>query len=178
MSILSQKQPAAHRIDWTGIPAYDVLGPMVQLMTPPSEDDSIPCIMRGTIPPGVVVPMHSHPEPETFIQESGDVDGLSVRDDGSEWVRIARGDIFHVPGGVKHGFRNCGSVPAVAIIVTSPAIGRFFREIGTPVAADGPSAGPPSEAMLRRSMEGARKYGHWLATPEENARVGIKLPTA
>jgi hypothetical protein len=32
--------------------------------------------MRGTVPPGVVIPLRSHPDPETFVQIAGDIEGL------------------------------------------------------------------------------------------------------
>lgn len=43
--------------------------------------------MRGTIPPGVVVPMHSHPDPETFLPLSGELEGLVVSPEGFAWGR-------------------------------------------------------------------------------------------
>jgi hypothetical protein len=71
----------AHRIDPSRIETLDVTGPTVQFLTP-VEDDA-PCIMRGTIPPGVVIPVHSHPEPETFIAIEGELEGLSETPEGS-----------------------------------------------------------------------------------------------
>ncbi|MER8671192.1 hypothetical protein NKH45_29175 [Mesorhizobium sp. M1156] len=59
----------------TSVETFDVLGPVVQFLTPPRDGE--PCIMRGTVPPGVVVPLHSHADPETFIQIPGEVEGLS-----------------------------------------------------------------------------------------------------
>jgi len=32
--------------------------------------------MRGTLPPGVVIRLRSHPDPETFVQIAGDIEGL------------------------------------------------------------------------------------------------------
>jgi hypothetical protein len=34
---------------------------------------------------------------------------------------------------------------------------------------------PPFEGDVRRFAEVAARYGHWLASPQENAAVGIKL---
>ncbi len=48
----------------------DVLGPTIQFVTDPAEEDA-PCIMRGTVPPGVSIPLHSHADPETFLPLSG-----------------------------------------------------------------------------------------------------------
>ena len=50
---------------------------------------------------------------------------------------------------------------------------RFFREVGAPA---GTGATPPSPETVERFMRTAERYGHWLATPEENAEVGLTLP--
>ena len=61
-------------------PLLDVMGPTVQFVTPPRPGE--PCVMRGVIPPGAVIPIHSHPDPETFIQLSGEVDALAMASEG------------------------------------------------------------------------------------------------
>jgi hypothetical protein len=84
------------------------------------------------------------------------------------------GDFRHVPQGVKHAWKNQSNEPAIAIIVTTPRLGRFFQEVGRPVAPDAlPQA--PSPADVQRFAEVAARYHHWLASPEENATVGINL---
>ena len=45
----------------------DVLGPTVEFLVLPSESTAGYCIMKGTIPPGVSVPLHSHPDDEIFF---------------------------------------------------------------------------------------------------------------
>jgi hypothetical protein len=40
----------------------DVLGPRIQFLTALSDDDGAYCLIRGVVPAGVVVPLHSHPE--------------------------------------------------------------------------------------------------------------------
>jgi hypothetical protein len=42
----------------------DVLGPAVEFLT--FEEDSELCAMRGLVPPGVAVPLHSHDDVEDF----------------------------------------------------------------------------------------------------------------
>lgn len=154
------------------IEALDVMGPTIQFLV---EDDNAPCVMRGTIPPGVVIPLHSHADPETFIQISGEVEALMQTAEGSDWARIGPGDVFHVPGNVRHAFRNVALQPAVNIVMSTPTMGRFFREVGTSVAA-GAGHGPPSQEKVERFLAIARRYGYWNASAEENARVGIDLP--
>ena len=44
----------------------DVLGPRIQFLTALSDNDQDYCLIRGIVPAGVVVPLHSHHERETF----------------------------------------------------------------------------------------------------------------
>ena len=44
----------------------DVLGPSVQFLVAPQANDEAPCVIKGTIPPGVSVPIHRHPAFEGF----------------------------------------------------------------------------------------------------------------
>src|ERR1700676_1549260 len=152
----------------------DVLGPTIEFLSS-QERENDPCIMRGIIPPGVTIPLHSHPEPETFIAISGRIEGLKESAGNFEWVLIGRGDVFHVPGGVKHAFRNQSDEPAHVVMAAPQSLSRFFREIGTPIAPDAAPLGPPSAKVIQRFMDTAKRYGYWNATPEENAKVGIFL---
>ncbi len=175
MSTSVLKPHVAHRMEPLEREELEVLGPVVEFLTPFSEDESEPCAMRGTIPPGGIVPLHSHLEPETFIQISGEMEGLVWSDDGFEWVRIRPGDVFHVPCGARHAFRNPSSEPAVSIVVTKPRIARFFREVGTVRTLGVSATRPPAEAMLRHFLEVSGRYGYWNGTPQENAEVGLSL---
>jgi quercetin dioxygenase-like cupin family protein len=170
----------AYIVDPEKVTTLDVLGPTVQLLTPPAADDDSPCVMRGTIPPGVVIPLHSHADPETFFVLSGEVEGLTVSDAEVAWVRIRPGDIFHVPGGARHAFRNQtpAQEPAVMLLISTARIGRFFQEVGKPARPGAHPPDPPSADELRHFQETSDRYGYWNATAEENARIGISLPPA
>lgn len=152
----------------------DVMGPTIEFLTHPDEGD--PCIMRGTILPGVIVPLHSHADPETFLPTAGEVEGLTQTADGYRWIRIGQGDIFHVPGGARHAFRNRTQEPAVMIVISTARLGRFFREAGVPMAVDAPLPDSRSPEAIRHVLETAGRYGYWTASPEENAQVGLRLP--
>jgi quercetin dioxygenase-like cupin family protein len=144
----------------------NVLGPTVEILTPPGDDDA-PCAMRGAIPAGGIVPLHSHPEPETFIVISGDVEGLVHTGDDLRWIPLGAGDVLHVPGDARHAWRNRSARPAVSVVVTVQRIARFFREVAT-------AGGPPSEEEVRHFLEVADRFGYWNATPEENAGRGSR----
>jgi uncharacterized RmlC-like cupin family protein len=135
--------------------------------------------MRGTIPPGGAVPLHSHADPETFLALSGEVEGLFDRPGDPGWVRIGPCDVFQVPGGARHAWRNLSDEPSVTIVVSTARLGRFFREVGTRVApGTAATASPPSEEELERFLAIAARYGYWNATPEENAAAGVPFPPA
>ena len=151
-----------------------MLGPTVEFLVLPSESSAGYCIMKGTVPPGVSVPLHSHPDDESFFLLSGRLETLDQRKDGFEWINMNAGDFHHVPQDVKHAWRNQSNQPAVTIIVTTPRLGRFFQEIGRPVTTDA-FPQPPSPADIQHFVEVAARYDHWLASPQENAAVGIKV---
>jgi uncharacterized RmlC-like cupin family protein len=170
-----QQHEVAHLVEPEQVETLSILGPTIQVLTPPEGDDTWPCLMRGTIPPGVVIPMHAHADPETFFVLSGEVDGLALAGDDATWMRIVPGQIFHVPGGAKHAWRNPTRTPGVMLIVSTSKMARFFQELGVPVRPGAPPT-PPSPATLRRFQEVSARYGYWNATPEENAHIGIPLP--
>jgi quercetin dioxygenase-like cupin family protein len=138
-------------------------------MTPPDEDQF--CVMRAVIPPGVVVPLHSHGDFEDFYILAGGHQVLVEGRGGLEWRDAHAGDYVRVPGDVPHAHRNVSAEPAVDLVITTARMGRFFREVGRPV--DSP---PPTPNEVARFIEVARRYGYRLATPDENAAVGIDLP--
>ena len=173
-SRISNEHAVAHFADPRNAETISVLGPTIQFLTPP-DDESAPCIMRGSIPPGGSVPMHSHADPETFVMISGMVEGLVHDDDDYTWLRINPGDVFHVPGHAKHGWRNRGLQPAVMLLVSTARMGTFFREIGKRTTPDAPHTTPSAEEIAN-FLKVSERYGYWNATPEENARVGISVP--
>jgi quercetin dioxygenase-like cupin family protein len=150
----------------------DVFGPTVEFLTSPSEAEAVYCVMRGTIPPGVSVPLHSHPDVESFFLLSGAVQVLAQRGDICAWLDMQPGNFIHIPSGAKHAFRNISSAPAVMLITTTPQLGRFFQEIGRPITP-GVSPPPPTPEELEHFMRLAAHYHHWFGSPADNAAVGI-----
>jgi quercetin dioxygenase-like cupin family protein len=174
LALLESIEGAARLVSRHDLATVGVMGPTVAFLTGIDADDDATSVMLGTIPAGMVVPMHSHGDPETFIAISGRLDGLSEKAGDFRWLPIGPGAVFHVPGGAKHAFRNPYAEPSVALIVSTVRIARFFREIGTPAGTRLP--GPPDDATLRRFRDASERVGYWNATPEENARVGLSLP--
>jgi len=79
---------------------------------------------------------------------------------------------MHVPGGVPHAWRNVSTEPVVALLFTTPRLGRFFQEAGRPATRALQHVTPED---LARFAAVSAEYGYWNATPEENAAVGIRL---
>jgi quercetin dioxygenase-like cupin family protein len=165
---------ATHIVNKGAYGRLDVFGPIVEFLSSPDEPDAIYCVMIGTIPPGVSVPLHSHADIESFYVLSGSVQALTQRGDRFEWLDVKPGDFIHVPGNAKHAFRNQGSEPVVELITTTPNLGKFFQEIGRPVAP-GVSAPPPAPDEIQHFLEIASRYRYWNGSPEENAAIGISL---
>ncbi|CAN7235145.1 cupin domain-containing protein [Bradyrhizobium sp. LjRoot220] len=168
-----QNAPKAHVVDWRGFERLDIMGPVIQFLSPPDGKGASPCILRGVVPPGVCIPLHSHDDPETFIQISGELEGLSESDGKFAWSRMRPGDVFHVQANAKHAFRNRASEPAVSIIVTTAKLAGFLRDIGIPTTEDAANPGAPSPERISQFLALAERLGYWNAGPDENARLGL-----
>jgi quercetin dioxygenase-like cupin family protein len=151
-------------------PTLDVFGATVEFV---SRSDEF-CVMRGVVPPGAVVPLHRHADAEDFFILSGMQRVLIQEADGLVWRDARAGDYVHIAGNVLHAHRNVSTEPAIDLLVTTARLGRFFEEIGRPMTDSLPAA---TAEELAHFVETATKYGYVLATPEENAVVGIEMPT-
>jgi quercetin dioxygenase-like cupin family protein len=149
--------------------ALDVFGPTVEFLTWSAEF----CVLRGVVPPGATVPLHRHGDAEDFFIISGTQQILVQGKNGLEWRDAHAGDYVCIPGDIPHAIRNVTDEPAVALIITTARMGRFFQEIGRPVA-DAPA--PPTPAALAHFVNVAVSFGYILGSPEENAAVGITIP--
>jgi quercetin dioxygenase-like cupin family protein len=147
----------------------DILGPQIQFLTPLDDDPDGYRVISSFVPPNVVVPLHSHPERETFLILSDALDAF----DGSAWHTYGSGQVFDVPSGAKHAFRDTSAAPVSVVLVTSVSMGRFFRSVGRR-AADVPPGSPSAEA-IGAFTTAALQHGYWLGSPAENAEIGISL---
>jgi quercetin dioxygenase-like cupin family protein len=150
----------------------DLFGPTMEFLTSPQERSIDFCVLRGVIPPGVSVPLHSHPDTEDFFVISGEVQALRQGTQGYECIVVKTGDHLHVPSGARHGWRNVSSEPLVAFIITTTRLGQFFQEVGRPVVS---TPQPVTAEDLAHYETVSAKYGYWNASPEENAAVGIRF---
>jgi quercetin dioxygenase-like cupin family protein len=141
------------------------LHPINEFLTEVSDNEGDYCIIRWTLPAGVVVPMHSHADRETFYVLSGTLDGLS----GDRWEQFGPGDVFDVRDATKHALRNSSQAAVSMIGVTTTKMARFFQEIAILAGSSSP------EEHAQRFLKLVHANGYWLASPEENAAVGLDV---
>jgi quercetin dioxygenase-like cupin family protein len=106
----------------------EIFGPTVEFLTSSQDTQSDFCVLKGTLPPGGFVQLHSHPDTEDFLILSGEIVGLMQDSEGYKWIGAKPGDYMHVPSNARHAWRNVS--PAVVFIMTTKKIGQFFQEIG------------------------------------------------
>jgi quercetin dioxygenase-like cupin family protein len=172
MTKLSTTVSSAHVVRECDCSVFEVLGASVEFLVGPQQGDETPCILKGTIPMGVLIPMHSHDALEIFFVLSGNIEVLVEAGGKMQWIEAAVGDLIEIPSNARHAFRNRSQNPVLNLLFTTSKHGRYFQEIGRRLAS-GESARPPALDEIQHFLETARRYGYWFATPEENASVGI-----
>jgi quercetin dioxygenase-like cupin family protein len=53
---------------------FIVLGVLIQFLSAPEQINDQISVMRGTVPEGVVIPLHSHADPEIFYVLNGSLE--------------------------------------------------------------------------------------------------------
>jgi len=81
---------------------------------PLSTPGKVAIQMIVDIPPGGVVPKHTHPGEEISYVMSGEIE-LNIDGQATKVVKV--GEAFYAPDGVIHGGRNASSTP-VKLLVT------------------------------------------------------------
>src|ERR1700736_6581752 len=79
-------------------PILDVFGPTVQFVVTPEEAGQALCILKGIIPPGSFVPLHSHEDVECFYMISGYQEVLIETQGELVSTGCNPGDFTQVPG--------------------------------------------------------------------------------
>jgi quercetin dioxygenase-like cupin family protein len=136
-------------------------------LTNTSRDDDDYCVVIATAPPGVVVPLHSHPDRETFYMLSGEMQGYDG--EAGTWRTLHADDVFDVTDGMRHAWRNASNEDASMLFVTTNRMARFLREVGE-LHKEG---GPENEARAFGGL--VARYGYWCAGPDENAAIGLGI---
>jgi quercetin dioxygenase-like cupin family protein len=149
-------------------------GNLVEFLASPGEAEAEICLIRGTMPPGVVVPLHSHADVEIFYVLEGSLEGFQDRNGIPRWTTVGVGDVVTIPGDTKHAWRNSSSLPATVIIVTTSKMYEFLNEITQPFDLD-QSATPSTAGDIQEIFRAAARYEYWMGSPEENAAIGLNI---
>lgn len=139
--------------------------PVNRTLTDTARDDDDYCVSIGILAPGVVVPLHSHEDRETFYILSGEMEGYDAS--VGAWRTLRAGDVFDVTDGLRHAWRNASKDSASMLFVTTNRMARFLREAGELTRS-----GNPEDAAAAFGALVAR-YRYWCAGPEENAAIGL-----
>ena len=131
-------------------------------LTEITEADDDYCVVRYTLQPGGIVPLHAHTERRIFYVLSGEAD-VFLQD---TWQALGKNGILDVSNFVPLAWRNRSHSRVTMLLVATMKVARFLRDSALLVDNDG-----RLEDFLRLS----RSYGCWIATQEENTSIGLHL---
>ena len=153
---------------------FVVLGVLLQFLSTPEQINDQISVMRGTVLSGVQIPLHSHADPEIFYVLNGSIEVFQAEGQSAGWQIVTAGEVVSIPGNVRHALRNTSSSPMTSITVSKQELYNFFRELARPFDPNRPPE-PPTPEEMQQLFSVAEKYEYWLASPDENAAIGISL---
>ncbi len=149
----------------------DVFGPLVKFVTKVPESGEDYCVAHSIFPSSAIVPVHSHPDRETFYVISGELELW----DGQAWTPIRAGEFADVPPNHIHAWQNRSGSDATVVFVTTGTLGRFFKEV---MAQPIPKLGErPSPALMTSLAEIAARYDYWMGGSADNTAAGFGQPS-
>lgn len=127
------------------------------------------CVFTAELPAGMVVPLHSHYDRETFYLLSGEMTFY----DGTSWSLLKEGEVVDVLNNTKHAWHNRSQSTASVLVVTTVRVGVFLQRISHSAESklDGQAAVEQKDHFFKLVEE----YGYWMGSPEDNRAIG--LPT-
>jgi quercetin dioxygenase-like cupin family protein len=170
----SVSQATAFKTPRTDQSAISLMGPIAQWLASAEQASDQFCVLDATQAPGVFVPLHSHPEVECIYVVEGALQVLSYHDGEPYWLDVDVGESVVIPGHARHAIRNIEAVTARLIMMSAASMGHFFEEIGRPVVA-GEQPPMPTPEWAQAFVKSAVQHGYWLASPEENAAIGLTV---
>lgn len=109
------------------------------------ETNGADAVAVASVPP----PLHWHPFGETFWVLTGTFEFSTVGEYGVETAELGSGALFHVPPDAPHTFKNVGATTGTLLVIASPVLVEFLREI----AAMATPEGPPDLAKVAPIMQ-------------------------
>ena len=153
---------------------FNAAGVLLEFLASPEEVGDTVCMIRGTMASGLVVPLHRHAEIEILYVLDGSIQVYQSWGRSKGWNTTSAGDVVTIHGNVKHALRNSGAVPVSLALVTKSELYAFFRALAKPFDLNQQRAKTSLEAM-RGFFELAARHGYWLASPAENAAIGLYI---
>jgi quercetin dioxygenase-like cupin family protein len=126
------------------------------------------CVMMSELPAGMVVPLHSHFDRESFYIRSGEMTFY----DGASWRLLKQGDFVDVLSNTKHAWRNASDASASMLVVTTVRVGDFLRQISGSADATMDNQAATQKEQVFKLVEA---YGYWLGSPEDNRAIGLSI---
>ena len=153
-------------------PSVELFGTLFQFPVTPAQASEAFALMRGIVPPGVAIPLHSHADPEVFVVLEGELDVLQYEGDTSHWLTASPGEIVCIPSDVRHALRNTSPAPVILLLITTQNMYCFFRELGKPFHPDQPLR-PRTPQDMQRLVSLAAQHDYRMASSQENAAIGL-----
>jgi quercetin dioxygenase-like cupin family protein len=139
----------------------DILGVELEWKLTGAETGNKYCVLLATLPPGVVVPPHRHPDQEAFFILEGAPEFATETPHGLEWCFATPGETINIPSMTAHGFRNPTDSDVKMLITATPNLGHYFEEAGLPFQHQSPyRISVPSSEQIARIIEIGARFGH------------------
>ena len=130
------------------------------------------CITLGNS--RLAINVFKNPDLELFYVLDGSVESFQSKEGTSRWTTAGAGAVVAIAGNVKHAWRNTSSLPATMVVVTTSRLYEFFVAVSKPLEPKRRPA-PPTPEEMRAFFGTVASYGYWMASPEENAAIGISF---
>lgn len=139
----------------------ELLGVELQWKLTDAETNRQYCVLEATIPPGVMMPPHRHPDQAAFFVLEGAPEFAIESDSGLDWCFAVPGEMVNIPSMKLHALRNPTTSDVRLIITCTPNLGHFFADAGLPFEHESPYRHKvPSPEQIQRVMEISARYGH------------------
>lgn len=125
------------------------------------------CVLAAEMPAGVVVPLHSHTDRESFYLLSGEMTFY----DGDSWRILRQGDFVDVRGNTKRAWRNASESSASLLVVTTVRMGIFLQRVSSSVETKlAPRAASRGQEHFFKLVQ---EHGYWMGSPADNKAIGL-----
>jgi mannose-6-phosphate isomerase-like protein (cupin superfamily) len=117
-----------------------------------ADTDGAMTLIEGLLPAGAAsVPLHTHPESETFCLIEGEAAFTGIVEDGLSTLVVRPGDVVHVPPRAPHRFAITSATPARGIVIAQPGgIEHYMAELSAARRPDGSADTAVLQAIAAR----------------------------